>query len=576
MRSLLRKIYKKYKDGSLKEMYLEAKWMYQYAKKYWMAILYYIVLGVLGTVMSLATSVASKNLIDRVTGANHGNLAVIVGCMIGLTVGTILVNAVSNRISCKISLKVNREMQENIFEKIIDTDWENIADFHSGDILNRFTNDVGIVSSSVIGWVPSLITQLVQFVGVLAVILYYDPTMALIALLSAPIMLVVSTYLMKKMRNYNKKMRKISSDMTAFNEESFQNLQQIKAFDLLGIFKKKMHDVQERYMDTSLDYNRFSVYTSLFMSLVGAGVSFACFGWGVYRLWGGYITFGTMTLFLELSGNLSGSFSALVNMVPSAISATTSAGRIMEIADLPNEKLEIDQEVEAIKENLKEGNALSVHMQNVDFTYHSGKTVLTNVNVTAEPGEIIALIGPSGEGKTTMIRILLGLLNPQSGEIYIEDKQKRKADISASSRCFFSYVPQGNTIFSGTIAENMRMMATDASDQEIIEALKIACAYDFVEKLPEGIYGVIGEKGAGISEGQAQRLSIARAILRKSPILVLDEATSALDIDTEHKVLHNIMEYTKDCTCIVTTHRPSVLDMCDKVYRISETMVKEV
>ena len=213
-------------------------------------------------------------------------------------------------------------------------------------------------------------------------------------------------------------------------------------------------------------------------------------------------------------------------------------------------------------------------MQDLSYTYHNGTSVFANASMEAYPHEIVALVGPSGEGKTTMLRLILSLLCPQSGEGTLSsisaDGSSESLPLTASARKLFSYVPQGNTMFSGTIAENMRNVKQDATDEEIIEALKLACAWDFVEKLPDGIESVIKERGGGFSEGQAQRLSIARALLRKSPILLLDEATSALDVATERKVLRNIMQDTYPRTCIVTTHRPTVLNICTRVYAIRD------
>ena len=202
--------------------------------------------------------------------------------------------------------------------------------------------------------------------------------------------------------------------------------------------------------------------------------------------------------------------------------------------------------------------------------------VLKGIDLTINKGDIVAIVGPSGEGKTTMIRLILGLVRPQEGEAVIIASDGQEVNMNAETRYLFSYVPQGNTILSGTIAENMRMVKADATDEEIIEALKIACAWDFVEKLPEKINNTVGERGRGLSEGQAQRIAIARAVLRNSPILLLDEATSALDVATERKVLRNIIQQRPNKTCIVTTHRPSVLNMCQRVYRVMDTKVTEL
>lgn len=571
----IKKVIRKIKDGMLQEMYEETKWMYTYAKKYKFQIVFYIFLGVLTTVMGLASSVGSKYLIDAVTGQDSGNIALIALFIVAMGLFSIGINAITTMISARINIKVNNEIQAEVFDKILVADWISMKEFHSGDLLNRLNGDVNTVASSILSWIPSLITRSAQFFGILAIILYYDPTMAVIALGSAPVMLIVSKTLMKKMRDYNKRMRQVSSDVMSFNEESFQNIQSIKAFDLVGLFSKRLRDVQQNYKDVFLDYNKFSVYTSSFMSVVGMFVAYACFGWGVYRLWTGHITFGTMTLFVQLSGQLSSSFKSIVSLVPSAISATTSAGRIMEFFKIKDESDLEDDKAKLIQNNTQ-GKGLSVVLDDVEFSYNENKTVFKHADIVANPGEIVALVGPSGEGKTTMIRLLLGLINTKSGNASIRDINGVSCKISSATRRFFAYVPQGNTIFSGTIAENMRMVKQDATDAEIVEALKAACAYDFVNKLPDGINSKVGERGSGFSEGQAQRLSIARALLRKSPILLLDEATSALDVFTERQVLRNIMNMGYARTCIVTTHRPSVLTMCDRVYKIDSGVVCDI
>ena len=577
MGSFIDKIKRKIEDGSLYNMVLEAKWMYGYAKKYWGAIAFYIFVGLLSTGVGLVGSVASKYLVDSITGQSGFNVLTIGAVVVITAFGSILISSLASYIGTRITLKVNREIQLDIYEKIMNIDWEYISGYHSGDIVNRFTNDANTVSSSVISWIPSFITKFAQFVGIFCVILYYDATMALLALLAAPITLIVSTKLAKKMREYNKKRLEISSEMMAFNQESFSNIQSVKGFNLNKIFKERLVKVQDKYVNMSLDYNKFTIYTSAFMSVVGMLTTYLCLGWGLYRLWHHHITYGTLTMFIQLASSLSSAFSTLVSMFPSAISATTSAGRIMELIDMPEEEAEYEDTAQHI-ENETVDSGIKVYMKNAGFSYKSkpDKIVLENASISAMPNEIVGLVGRSGGGKTTTIRIILGLLKTGKGEGYIEDCEGTKIPFSVSARKFMSYVPQGNTIFSGTVAENMRMVKPEATDEEIVRALKEACAYDFIEKLPNGINSKVGEKGTGFSEGQNQRLSIARALLRNAPVLLLDEATSALDPDTEKELLKNISASSTNRTCILTTHRLSVLSQCDKVYRVSNSKVVEV
>ena len=583
--SFIKKIITKLKSGMLSEMAREAKWMFSYGKVYWRAVLFYIILGLIATGIGLAGSIASKYLIDIVIGYVASEQSIEAGTvlrdspivllgaiMLGSSVVSVLINALTSRISAKIDIKIFNDIQADVYDKIINTDWESLSKYRSGDLINRLNSDTSNVSSSIISWVPNLITRIAQFLGALGVILYYDPSMALIALLSAPVTIVFSRVLMRKMRKYTKEMRAISSQVMSFHDDTFQNIQSIKSFDLISLFSGKMRDLQSKYKNFYLDYKKFSIFTSSFMSIVASIVSFICFAWGAYRLWSGVISYGTMTLFLQLATSLSGAFSALVAMVPSAIAATTSAGRIMEVTKLPRETVLDSREVENLRETANDGG-LSLGLENVSFKYMDGTNVLEDVCIDVPSGEITALIGPSGEGKTTIIRMLLGLLSPCEGNVFVENGQGERCEISASTRRLFSYVPQGNTIFAGTIAENLRMVNENATDSEIIEALKTACAYEFVEKLPDGINNLIGERGVGLSEGQAQRVSIARAILCDAPVLLLDEATSALDVATERRVLAGIMSSKSKKTCLVTTHRPSVLNMCSRIYRVDSTKV---
>lgn len=318
-----------------------------------------------------------------------------------------------------------------------------------------------------------------------------------------------------------------------------------------------------------------AIGTSLVLTFVGMLVSYAAYGWGIYRVWSGAISYGSMTMFLSLSGTLTGTLHNLTSLIPTAIGLTTSAGRLMDIVEMPREDYSHDDEVEAFWQKYR-SQGIGLKICEMDYAYQTGNQVFRQASLEAYPHEIIALVGPSGEGKTTMIRVMLSLVQSQGGEAFLiggqepDSSRTERMALTPSTRKLFSYVPQGNTMFSGTIVENMRNVKQDATDEEIVEALKLSCAWDFVERLPDGIYSEIKERGGGFSEGQAQRLSIARALLRKSPILLLDEATSALDVATERKVLKNIMQDSYPRACVVTTHRPTVLEACTRVYAIRD------
>ena len=534
--------------------------------------MFYTLLGIFSTTLGLVSSVASKYMIDIITGYQFSKLWLLALVMVGSTVFSLVFSSLVSRISLKITIFVTNDIQASIFGKIIDADWLELSRYANGDLLNRFNNDVGTVASNAVSWLPNVIIGVYKFAATFAVILYYDATMAFIALLSAPFLLLASRYLMRKNKEYRRRVLEMNSKLMSFETETFYNMDTIKSFGVMEHYSKGLRKWQEKYKDYNLDYNMFSIKTNIGLSLLQTAVSFIAFGYCLFRLWTGSITYGTMTLFLSQRSQLSSNFSSLVGIIPGMLNSSVSAHRIRELVELKKE-VHIPESSE-LDELVADG--FTVQMRDVDFSYVEGKQVITDSAFVAGPGEIVALVGPSGEGKTTMIRLILGLVCPQEGEAVIRGSDGREVPLNAETRHLFAYVPQGNTILSGTIAENMRVVREDATDEEIVQALKIACAWDFVEKMPDTIHTKIGERGRGFSEGQAQRIAIARAVLRDAPILLLDEATSALDVTTERKVLKNIIQQKPNKTCIVTTHRPSVLNLCQRVYRVVDTKVTEL
>ena len=556
------------KAGRLKDLKKQTIWIYQYARNYWPQMIFYTVLGMGGTVLSIFSGFVSRDLVDIITGYRVGELVKTFSLMIGMAIGNILVSHVTNYVSSRISMRVDSEIKSDIFAKILETDWESITAYHTGDLLSRWNNDAGAVSSGVLGYIPNLLLSIFRFFSAFAVVIYNDWTFAIFALIGIPFSLLMSRTLLNRMAERNKKNAAMAAKVSGFNQETFSNLQTIKSFDLVHLYVQRLKDLQQEYIEMRLEYQRISIVTSVLMGLVGLLVTYSSYGWGIYRVWSHAISYGTMTMFLGLSSQLTGAVNNLVGMVPSWISLTTSAGRLMDILEMPREDYSHKKEaLEFLEKHREEG--ISLIVEGLDYTYHTGTEVFHNAQFEGHPHETIALVGPSGEGKTTMLRLLLALLRPQSGTVRLVSGDD-SIQLDAGSRSLFSYVPQGNTMFSGTIAENLRNVKQDATEEEIIEALKLSCAWDFVSKLPDGIYTQVKERGGGFSEGQSQRLSIARALLRKSPILLLDEASSALDVTTERKIIRNIMTDEYPRLCIVTTHRPTVLTMCDRVYEIED------
>lgn len=555
-------------EGRFRTLAEECQWVWGYVWRYRGSVLIHILLSMFGIVMSLLSAIASKLLIDAVIGFDSGALGFAVVMTLSVRLAGIAMNVVATRVGTAIGVRIQHEVQRELFHGILTTDWESLEQFRSGDLLNRIGSDASAVSGAVTGFIPTLLSSTVQFAGAFLIILYFDPVMALITLIGVPVTVLASRFLLRKMRDHSRMMKDLYSDVISFQQESLQNLTSVKSFGVMDDFDRSMHRVQDRYKDEHLSFSRFAAWTAALMNLLSMLAYVCCFGWGVYRLWMGRISYGDMTMFLQLSGLLGSAFSGIIGLVPSGISVCTSARRIMTISNLPEEDTRLPDTF-----LLEEEYALQ--LTDVNFHYQGGEAVLQHVNLQARPGELIALSGPSGEGKTTLLRMILALIHPSEGTACLVGSSGKIYPLSAGTRRIFGYVPQGNQVFSGTIAENLRLTNHNATDEQLIEALKIACAYDFVMDFPEGLNHVIGGRDKRLSEGQAQRLAVARALLRGTPILLLDEATSALDMELEKRLLENLMNSGMVKTCILVTHRPAGKELCSRQYYIHNGIVKE-
>lgn len=553
-----------WRDGTFSEIWADWKWIWGYTKRYRRAVWFYTVLGVASSTLGLVSAVASKYSIDIITGYDSDHLWFIVTVMVASALVGLLLRSVTSRISTKISLRVNNDIQAQVFDRLLGADWRSLNDFASGDLLSRLSTDVGSVSSSAIRWLPDLIVTAYTFAATLAVILHYDWVMALLALASAPFLLLTSRRLIRGMRTHQQEVRQVGSRLMSYETETLHNLDAIKGFGITDRYGRGFRRRQEEFRRASLDYNLFSIRTEILLSLLGSAVQMAAFGYCLYLLWSGKILYGTMTLFLSQGAKLSSAFNALVRTVPSFLSASVSARRIRDLYALEPEPVLPDDGLDSLA-----SQGFTVAVEDAGYAYVPHQPVLTHADFRAAPGETVALVGPSGGGKTTMIRLLLGLIRPAEGRAYLQAADGRQVEVNAGLRRYFSYVPQGNTLLSGTIADNLRMVKPDASDAQLRAALEAACAWDFVSAMDGGLDASVGEHGHGLSEGQAQRIAIARALLRDAPVLLLDEATSALDVATERTILRNLAARYPHKTCIVTTHRPTVISLCRRVYQVS-------
>ena len=572
-------VFKLIKEKSQKLISLkdELLWLFSLSRCYKKEIFAVTVLSVIGTVFSLTTSLCLKYIIDIVTGTLNQSILLVVLAAVAMLLGSIFLSAITSRITTKVNVKIQNELQLQVYGTIFNAQWESLREYRKGDLINRINSDASLIASGAVSWWPTVITFAAKFIYTFVLIVMNDPIMAAIALMSAPVSALLSRFMIRKMHNHSLKVKELSADIMSYQEDSFQNLQYIKSFGISDVINKRLIKKQQEYKEESLNYNKVTVLMNIIMGLVGITVTFVSYAWGIYRLWEGFITYGTMVMFLQLTLTLSNSFNSILSVIPTTINLGTSAARIISLENLPEEKsTPAVEEKKFINSNFKSG--VSINCSSLSFSYSDkpSERVLKNAGFSAGIGETIAIIGGSGIGKTTFFRLLLGLLEPTEGEITFKGNNNETIKAGPSTRELIAYVPQGNTIISGTVAENLRLIKKDATDEEIITALKLSCAYDFVSKLPQGINSQIGESGNGFSEGQIQRISIARALIKDAPVLLFDEVTSALDEETEGRLLHNIQTHFKNKTIIFVTHKLNALDISDKVYKIDKKQLHRV
>ena len=459
MKKKIKWICERLKSGRFKQLWIQTVWIYSYVRMYWKEIVFYTGTGLLGTVIGLVSSLLSKDLVDLITGHQASRLVMTFVWYIAFSAGNICVTQLLNYLSNMISLKVDQEMKADIFQKMLTTRLEPLMAYHTGDLLTRWSSDVSVISSGVLNWIPNLIIYTAKFITSFAVVFYYDVTFALLALIGIPVSIVMSKTLLSKMQANNKQSAAMNAKMSGFHQETFSNIQAIKAFDLIPLYVCRLQELQKDYFSMKKKFQKLSAMTSIMMSFVGIVVSYSCYALGIYRVFTGAITYGTMTLFLSLSGSLTSTLNALIAMVPTAVSITTSAGRLMDILDMPHEDFSDRKQAEVFyKKNKQSG--IGICMENVSYAYHTGKQVLNKVDFLAEPGQLTGLVGASGGGKTTMLRLLLSLLEPQQGtmKLYAGDagydgnsqlqKDSQALLLSPATRQLYAYVPQGNAMFS--------------------------------------------------------------------------------------------------------------------------------
>ncbi|MCI6517403.1 MAG: ABC transporter ATP-binding protein/permease [Lachnospiraceae bacterium] len=558
---MLKKIKSLWEDRD--NQYRYAKWIMSYSKPYLGKILLVMFFGVAGTVASLIMVQVSKEIIDRASfGTAFIRLLVI---YLLLTLIMQIMTVLNVLVSTMLTEKFSFGIRKQIYDKIIQSHWMDVKKYHTGDLMTRLTSDAGNIADGIIGTIPNIILLVIELLMVFFTLFAYSPLLAILALLVAPVAGIMSWWLGKKLRMLQAKVQESEASYRSFLQESLANLLIVKAFANEEYSLNKLTELRESRFQWVLKRTKVGLVSSTAMSLTFQIGYIAAFSYGVFQIANGAITYGTMSVFLALVNRVQAPIVQLAQQIPRIVMILTSVGRVMELQEIPKEeKLErtiIPKEI-------------GVKISNLTFGY-TEEHVLENAAMEIHPGEFVAIIGESGIGKTTLIRLIMSFMSNYSGDITYYNRSGEEVRANAGSREMIAYVPQGNTLFSGTIRENIHMGNLAATEEEMTEALKMAAAYNFVKELPRGIDTVIGERGHGLSEGQAQRIAIARAFVRKAPFLILDEATSSLDEETELEVIKGVQRLTPKPTCLVITHRKSILQYCDRELKIINKAISE-
>lgn len=530
-----------------------AKWLWQAWRGNRRQAILNVCAGIAGVVLSLLFVNTMQRSIDIASGAEEGSLYLWVSAMAVIMFAEFGVNISRIWIKNILGIKAQNEMQRQMLDRLLRAEWKGRDRHHSGDITNRLENDVSTVVTFLTETLPNMLSTLLMFLGAFTYLCLMDYMLALITVGMLPIFLLLSRIYISKMRKYTRRIRNFDSKVQSILQETVQNRMLIKTLECGDMVINRLDNRQVNLRHHVKRRTRFSVLSNVTLH-GGFAIGFLiAFLWSTYRLSQHAITFGAMTAFLQLVNRIQTPAKDLTRLAPAFVAVLTAAERLIELEEMPQEE---------DGENILLPSPCGIKLCNVSFGYDDGdENIIDNLSFDFPPGSCTAVLGETGAGKTTLIRLLLGLLKPKYGTITIYNDEQNH-NMSALMRCNMVYVPQGNTLMSGTIRDNLLMADPNATDHDMMDALHTACA-DFVAELPEGLYTTIDEKGGGLSEGQSQRITIARALLRKRSIMLFDEATSALDPETEKMLLTNILK-NKEQTIIFITHRMAVLEYCDK------------
>ncbi len=516
-------------------------------------------IGVLQVITSLCQVWAVKRAIDVAAGYVEGSIYWAVAIMGMIILCDFALGISSTWVRNILGIKAQNRMQQRMLDRILRSEWRGKEAFHSGDVLNRLEQDVNQVVNFLTETIPASLSFLAMFIGAFFYLFTMDKMLACITVAIIPFFLLVSRTYMAQMRRLTRKVRDSDSKVQSVLQETIQNRMLIKTLESDSTMVSRLEDTQSELRQNVVKRTIFSVFSNVILNFGFAIGYLVAFLWAAVRMSEKTLTFGGMTAFLQLVSRIQGPARNLTKLAPAFVGVFTAAERLMELEENP---------LEEQGDPIYMDSPCGIRFNNASYAYAEKEgNIIENLNFDFRAGSCTAVFGETGAGKTTLIRMVLALIAPKSGNVEIYDENEVR-ELSPLYRCNFVYVPQGNTLISGTIRDNLRLGKLTATDEEMVEALHQSCA-DFVMELPDGLDTTCSESGGGLSEGQAQRISIARALLRNRSIMLFDEATSALDSETEKQLLQNILAH-RDKTVIFITHRPAVVDYCDQTLHLKK------
>lgn len=534
------------------------KFLWSISKKYRVQIALITLVGVVYVLLALVFVWLSKQIIDIATGERSGNLLYHSVLLVVNLILQIACAAADIRLRNMTQVRLGNEVRRRVFSHLLYTRWQDLSALHSGDVLTRIIRDTDDVVDVVISSLPLAITALLQFLGAILFLYVLSPILALILGVSMPMVAMFSKAYYRRMRKYTLEIKESESHITSLMEESLLNQVVIRTFERQESKLDRVYSLQSELQSRVKKRTNVSVYTNVLLRTAFSGGYVAAFIWSAFELVKKAITFGTVTAYLQLVSRIQRPLFDLIRILPNIIAAKAASERLCFL---------IGFEQERVGESIFLSGMPKLSINDVSFAYdNKSANVLSHFSLHASAGQMIAVMGETGSGKTTLLRLLLALIKPSAGTIRVSD-ETHCVEVSEHTRSNFVYVPQGNSLFSGTIRDNLLIGDPDADDARLTDVLRMASA-SFVFELPQGLDTMLGEKGSSLSEGQAQRIAIARSLLRPGKIILLDEATSALDMETERRFLNNLKDAMGDRIILFITHQREVAAFCDKVVTI--------